>query len=208
MNTSGHRVIGRSGDQGILSGSRTATVNAVLGRLALLALAIICFATLAKADDEDNSRSGGSQPDVARVSLIHGDVSMQRGDSEDWATATINTPLLRGDVVATGDKSRTEVQLDYANILRLSSSSQAKIADLTRNRIQIQLGSGYASYTQFKGSEADVEIDTPNVAVRPLRPGRYRVQVNSEFETDVIVRSGEVEISTPEGSTTVKEGHM
>jgi uncharacterized protein DUF6600/FecR-like protein len=211
MNTSGDREIGRSENRELVSavlGSKGETFKLLLSRLALVALAIICFASLANADDEEYSRSTGSQPDVARVSLIHGDVSMQRGDSGDWATATINTPLLRGDAVATGDKSRTEVQLDYANILRLSSSSQAKIADLTRSRIQIQLAQGYANYTQFKGSEAEVEIDTPNVAVRPLRAGRYRVQVNSDFETDVIVRSGEVEISTPEGSTTVKEGHV
>ena len=145
-------------------------------------------------------------PDVARVSLIHGDVTMQRGDSGDWVAATINTPLLRGDQVATGDKSQTEVQLDFANILRLSSQSQAKIADLTRTRIQVQLSEGYAYYSVLKGSEADVEIDTPNVAVRPLKPGRYRVQVNSAAETDVIVRDGEAELSTPQGSTTLKKG--
>ena len=58
----------------------------------------------------------------------------------------------------------------------------------------------------FKGGEADVEIDTPNVAVRPLRKGRYRVQVNSDSETEVIVREGEAEVTTPQGSTTVKKG--
>jgi hypothetical protein len=51
-----------------------------------------------------------------------------------------------------------------------------------------------------------VEIDTPNVAVRPLQPGRYRVEVNSDSETNVIVRDGQAEVSTPEGSTTVKAG--
>jgi hypothetical protein len=59
----------------------------------------------------------------------------------------------------------------------------------------------------FKGSEADVEIDTPNVAVRPLKHGRYRIQVNSDNETAVVVRNGEAEIDTPQGSTTVKDGH-
>src|SRR5947209_17377296 len=139
--------------------------------------------------------SDGPQPDVARISLIHGDVSMQRGDSGDWAATTMNAPLVRGDQVATGEKSRAEVQLDFANVLRLAAGSQAKIADLTRTRIQIQVAQGYASFTQLKGSEADVEIDTPNVAVRPLKHGRYRVQVNSESETDVIVRDGEAEIT-------------
>ena len=155
-------------------------------------MALIAFAsTSALADDDDYGHSSGPQPDVARISLIHGDVSMQRGDSGDWTAATLNTPLVRGDVVATGDKSRTEVQLDFANVLRLSSQSQAKIADLTRTRIQIQLSQGYAYYSVFKGNEADVEIDTPNVSVRPLKKGRYRIQVNSDNETEVVVRDGE-----------------
>src|SRR4051812_35000934 len=55
--------------------------------------------------------SDGPQPDVARISLIHGDVSMQRGDTGDWAATSINAPLVRGDQVATGDKSRAEIQL-------------------------------------------------------------------------------------------------
>ncbi len=153
-------------------------------------------------------RSEGPPPDVARISLIHGDVSTQRGDTGEWAATSINAPLVRGDQVATGDKARTELQLDYANILRLAGKSQIKIADLTRTRVQIQVAQGYASYTQFKGSEVDAEIDTPNVAVRLLKNGRYRVQVTPDAETDVIVREGEAEITTPQGSTRVREGEM
>lgn len=153
-------------------------------------------------------RSEGPAPAVARISFIHGDVSTQRGDSGDWGSTSINAPVVRGDQVATGENARAEIQLDYANILRLAAHSQAKIADLTPRRIQVQVGQGYASYTMLKGSEADVEIDSPNVAVRPLRPGRYRVQVNSDSETDVIVREGEAEITTPQGSTRVHAGEI
>ncbi len=84
-------------------------------------------ARVAKAADEP-------QPGVARVSMIHGDVSTQRGDSGDWVATTINAPLVRGDKVSTGARSRTEIELDYANILRLDQRAEAKIADLTRTR--------------------------------------------------------------------------
>src|SRR5690348_18090903 len=76
------------------------------------------------------------QPGVGRVSLIRGDVTMQRGDSGDWVNAKLNTPLVAGDKVATGPDSRTEIQLDYANVLRLSDNANASIADLTRDRMQ------------------------------------------------------------------------
>ena len=52
---------------------------------------------------------------VARVSLIHGDVSTQRGDSGDWSAAVLNQPVMTGDKVSTGDNARTELQLDFAN---------------------------------------------------------------------------------------------
>jgi hypothetical protein len=161
-----------------------------------------------QSERQTDSRSEGPAPAVARISLIFGDVSTQRGDTGDWSVTSINAPVVRGDQVATGDKSRTEVQLDYANIIRLAAHSQIKIADLTRSRIQIQVAQGYANYTMAKGGEADVEIDSPNVAVRPLKAGRYRVQVGSDSETDVIVREGEAEITTPQGSTRVREGEL
>src|SRR5579864_7243836 len=64
---------------------------------------------------------------VARISMIHGDVSTQRGDSGDWSAAALNQPLMTGDKISTGDNARSEVQLDFANTLRLSSSTKANV---------------------------------------------------------------------------------
>src|ERR1700693_2097954 len=69
-------------------------------------------------------------PGVARISLIQGDVSAQRGDTGDWAAAALNQPLVGGDRISTGGNSKAELQLDHANILRLGNNSQAKIATL------------------------------------------------------------------------------
>ena len=120
----------------------------------------------------------------------------------------MNAPLVPGDRISTGQRSRTEVQLDYANVLRLDQNSEAKVADLTRSRIQVQLAQGLLDLSTFKGSQADVEIDTPNVAVQPTGPGTFRIQVSNQGETQVIVRDGQAQISTPQGSTTVKEGDL
>ena len=75
---------------------------------------------------------------------------------------------MAGDKMSTGDGSRSELQLDYANLLRLDQHAQANIAALSKDRIQVQIGQGLANYSVLKGSEAQVEIDTPNVAVHPL----------------------------------------
>ena len=148
-------------------------------------------------------------PGVARVSVIgvRGDVSIQRGDSGDWAATALNQPVVAGDKVSTGADSRAEVQLDYANILRLADNSLATIANLTNHEIQIQIGQGLADYVVLKRSEASVEIDTPNVAVHSARhDGVYRVEINADGETRVMVRVGEAEISTPQGSTRLEKG--
>jgi len=147
-------------------------------------------------------------PGVARMSLINGDVSTQRGDSGEWAAAVLNAPIVSGDKVSTGDNARAEVQLDFANILRLGDHSQATIANLTRNQIQVQIGEGIANYDVFQGSEAAAEVDTPNVAIHPKRDASFRVIVNSNDETQIIVRRGEVDLSTAQGSTQAEPGQM
>src|SRR5580700_8419977 len=146
---------------------------------------------------------------VGRVSMIHGDVSTQRGDSGTWSAAVLNQPVVNGDKVSTGAGGRAEVQLDFANILRLGSNAQATIANFTHKYIQIQVGQGLANYSVFGESEAEPEIDTPNVAVHPAhKDGIFRIEVRPDGDSIVIVRKGEAEISTPQGIGQVKAGEM
>ena len=146
---------------------------------------------------------------VGRVSMIHGDVSTQRGDSGTWSAAVLNQPVVNGDKVSTGAGGRAEVQLDYANILRLGSNAQANIARFTDKYIQIQVGQGLANYSVFGESDAEPEIDTPNVAVHPAhKDGVFRIEVRPDGDSIVIVRKGEAEISTPQGIGQVKQGEM
>jgi hypothetical protein len=171
----------------------------------------------ANQDQPQEAQPGGPQGEapaqtdlgVARVSLIHGDVSTQRGDSGDWSAATLNQPVMGGDKVSTGDDARTELQLDFANILRVGPNSKANIATLTQKDIQIQVGEGIVDYVLSKDSEAEPEIDTPNVAVHPAHhDGVFRIEVRPNGDTVVIVRQGEAQLATPQGSTEVHSGEM
>jgi hypothetical protein len=141
--------------------------------------------------------------------MTHGDVSTQRGDSGTWSAAVLNQPVVNGDKVSTGAGARAEVQLDFANILRLGSNAQAKIANFTQKNIQIQLGQGMANYSVFGEGEAEPEIDTPNVAVHPAHSdGVFRIEVRPDGDSIVIVRKGEAQISTPQGIADIKQGEM
>ncbi len=172
------------------------------GSALLLALAILAAAP-ARAQQGEDSDTG-----VARISLLRGDVFMTRGDSGDRVEAKINMPLVRGDKIFTDEKSQTEIQLDHSNIIRLAPKSEIRIADLTRKQIQIQVAQGLVNYTVFKTNEAEVEIDTPNMAVRPVKEGFYRIQVTSPTETSLIVRKGDADVTTPEGTARVEEGRI
>ena len=163
----------------------------------------------AKAQAEPQPGAAGPEPGVARISLIQGDVSTQRGDSGEWVAATQNTPLESGDSVSTGNGSSAEIQLDYANVLRLDQGSVVRIADLVRNHIQVQVSQGLIEFSVFKGTEANVEIDAPSVSVEPAGEGQYRIEVASPTETRVTVRKGgEAQISTPQGSAGVRNNEM
>ncbi len=146
-----------------------------------------------------------NDPGAARMSFLHGDVSTQHSGSSDWAAATINTPVVNGDHISTGQNARAEIQLDHANVLRLSDQTTANVVNLAKNQMQLQVGQGLANYEVFKNNDANVEIDTPNVAIHPdAAEGSYRILVNSDGETIVDVRKGSAEISTPQGSTRVE----
>jgi len=146
---------------------------------------------------------------VGRISMTHGQVSTQRGDSGTWSAAILNQPVMSGDKVSTAAGGRAEVQLDFANILRLGSNSQANIANFTKKYIQIQVAQGMANYSVFADSETEPEIDTPNVAVHPAHEdGVFRIAVQTDGDSIVIVRKGEAQISTPQGIANLKQGEM
>ena len=167
----------------------------------LLAIAfLLCGA--AWAQEEDGPGRG-----VARISLINGDVSVQRGDSGDWVAAAINAPLVVNDNLLTGAASRAEIQFDYANMLRLSSNAEVQLSELENRRYQVQVSRGTVTLSVLRDSDADIEVDTPNVSVRPVKRGEYRITVGEDGQSELTVRSGEAEVFTPRGSERLNSGH-
>ena len=86
----------------------------------------------------------GDAPDqgVARISLLSGDVTVQRGDSGEVIEAEMNAPLVARDHLITGMNARAEIQLDWANMLRLASGSEVRMADLQDRRYRVELNEG------------------------------------------------------------------
>ena len=157
--------------------------------------------TPARAQDPDDLKRG-----VARISLINGDVSVRRGDSGEWVAGVINAPLLTDDHVATGPNSRAEVQFDASNVLRLGANAEMRLSQLEYSRYQMELTRGVMTYRMLRTTDGNIEIDTPNLSVRPSRQGSFRVSVSEAGETEVTARNGDVEVFTPRGSQWVRNG--
>ena len=132
---------------------------ATLTTVLLAGTMFLGFGTAANAQEAPQQAPSDSA--AARVSFIHGDLSTQHSDSSEWVAATLNTPVVNGDHISTGKRSRAEIQLDHANVLRMSDESTANVVNLSRTQIQLQVGQGLVNYDVLRNSEANVEIDTP-----------------------------------------------
>src|ERR1017187_4806845 len=158
-------------------------------------------ATPARAQDPDDLKRG-----VARISLINGDVSVRRGDSGEWVAGAINAPLLTDDRISTGANSRSEVEFDSSNVLRIGGSAEVRLAQLESGIYHLEIAKGTVTYRILHASTANAELDTPSVSVRPSREGSYRITVNDVGETEITARAGDVEVFTPRGSQWVYNG--
>src|SRR5678816_690390 len=143
---------------------------------------------------------------VARISFLQGDVSVRRGDTGEFVAAELNAPLVALDHVVTEVDSRAEIQLDWANFVRLSSESEVRLAELKDRDFLIQVPVGTVTFRVLRDSQAQVEISTPTVAIRPRKQGTYRIMVRDDFSTEVTVRSGEAEIFAGGKSDVVHKG--
>jgi hypothetical protein len=182
--------------------SRSAAVFAATA----FALAIAAPLAAAAQDDSAARSSAADGTGVARLSIIDGNVAVQRGDSGNSLSAAPNTPLLGGDYVTTGDSSRAEIQLDgYAHV-RLDGDVQLRFTHLDTTERSLQLAAGTVELRLLDGPDAVTTIDTPSIAIAARSGGRYRVSVTPDGQTRVTVRSGEAEIDSPQGARDLTPG--
>jgi uncharacterized protein DUF6600/FecR-like protein len=191
----------------------TRTLPRILTPFLLLAILFLSFAASAQTSDsidDDPADVDDSAPvaRVARLSFVDGDVSFLRAGVTEWAPAVENLPLLAGDQIYAGPGARAEVQLGRGNYIRLSESTELTITELSASAAQFEIAEGIAIIRIERLATAfpRFEVDTPNTAVVIQKDGLYRFEVRGEKDSELIVRRGEAEVSTDEGSFRVREG--
>ena len=172
-------------------------------RIALFAIVAAVLVTPARASAQ--STRTGPALGVARISVVSGDVATMRGNSGDWVTATVNMPVVEGDSVQSGIGSRTEIQLDHGNFVRLWNDTEVQLLELASQNFRLRVIQGTVIYSELPDSEADIDIETPLAAVRPTKSGRYRITVGPG-EAIITVRQGRADVAFEATVSTLANG--
>jgi hypothetical protein len=138
---------------------------------------------------------------VARLAYLRGAVSHAPAGVDDWAPASLNRPVVRGDRIWTEPGARDELQLGNA-ALRMDGATLVNVLNLDDQAMQVQLTQGTLNISVRPARSAGViEVDTPNLALTIQRPGHYRISVDPAGTTTLVrVADGQVQVFGPANS--------
>ena len=136
-----------------------------------------------------------------RLSLVDGQASFWRTGAEDWTPARINTPLVAGDRLYTGERSNIEIQVGARAFVRAAEKTQLGLVNLEPDFLQFELKGGQASLDlRSLPPGHSVELDTPNAVFTIEHPGYYRAEVRGDETHFITRRAGRATISIEGGS--------
>ena len=144
---------------------------------------------------------------LSRVSLIDGELLLQRGDDEEWTAASVNLPLRPHDRLWATDGARSEVQFDDGTVARLAENTNLDLLNLDNDLTQLQLTLGVATIStpaaRRGAQEIPLELDTPQASLHLKPASSVRVDVAEDGSTVITVWDGEATINREEGPLTV-----
>lgn len=169
-----------------------------------LVLGVALAAPMRAAADDDDPPGR-----VARLSVTNGQVSFSPAGTDDWVSAVANRPITTGDKLWTDKDARAELHVDSA-AFRMAGETGLSFLNLNDQTIQLRITEGTVSIRVRRlGDTENIEVDTPNLALSILRPGRYRINVNEAGDTTIVsVRDGEGEVTGGGSSYTVHSGEQ
>lgn len=158
------------------------------------------FSLAAQAEELSHAR-------IVRLSFAEGVVSVHRPDVEEWATASVNTPIQEGFKVATDEGGFAEIEFENASTARIGQGSVLEFTQLALlpsggklNRMN--LAQGYASFSVRPETDDVYEVTAGNATLTPHGKSLFRVDLEGNAFL-VKVFKGSVEIMSPEGNGTL-----
>ncbi|MCI4444472.1 MAG: hypothetical protein JHC32_00410 [Candidatus Aminicenantes bacterium] len=144
---------------------------------------------------------------VARVSFLQGKGFIQRAADLGYEDAVINDPVAEGDRLGTAD-GRLEIQFGRLNYLRLDNDTKLDILNLPKKdseltRFRVWSGHVYIIVNSLN-KEKNIEIHTPDSSFYILEKGIYRIDVEENKGTEILVFKGLAEAAGEQDSYLVK----
>lgn len=162
---------------------------------AAIAAALHVFAAVVAQAEEPPSHT------PPRLGLLEGEVSFWRPVLGEWREAPINLPLAPGDVLATGTRSRAELQLRPRVFVRIGSQSEVQVTSQTNTAIRLELHYGVLALDFRDGSKSIVpEFALGSITVEPLSSGFYRMELRDN-RARVVTRNGARALVRTNGET-------
>jgi hypothetical protein len=147
--------------------------------------------------DDGSGQTAQQDPpsQVARISVLAGNVSVEPASVSQFSAAEANYPLTTGDRLYADVGSNAELQTDQLAV-RLGQQTDLTVTAMTDTLAQFGLASGSVHLRSFGlDPKATVELDTPNVAVTVLQAGDVRVDVDPDSNSTVVMLiSGQVQV--------------
>lgn len=159
--------------------------SSIFSRLVGIALAVIIVHTNANANEQVDPPSR-----VARLSYVSGDLSIALAGSEQWTDVPMNRPMSVGDALWVPERGRAELHIG-SSAIRLNEKTSVTFLTLSDDSVQLKLtrGTMVVRLRSFSGQE-NFEINTPNLAFSLREAGEYRITVNDDDTSNVMVRRG------------------
>ena len=167
--------------------------------------ALLCaFVTLITGFSTTWVSAGRDHP--ARVSFMDGRAAYETSGDVDWNELTLNLPLVSGDRIVGHPDSRIEVELGDGNFVRISGETDVLFPELSQKKTILKI---HAGDVILRVNDADrVQVDLELASVKIRKQGLYRIQVDPDGSTGLVVHQGRAEVSSRHGKERVETGQQ
>ena len=163
--------------------------------------ASICLLTVSSLAD--------SQARIVRLSLVDGEVQIDRNAGQGFEQAFLNLPITQGAKLRTGPGARAEVEFEDGSTLRMTPGTVVEFPGLAlhdsgarASSVNLQQGTAYLNFKGRKGEEFALGFGSEKLAL--TRPAHLRVELKDTTAT-LAVFKGDVDVEGPSGRVEVEK---
>jgi hypothetical protein len=166
----------------------------------LLVIALLLPVSPAFANETVRSRS------MVVETVSGSDISMTKGAAKTFAVR-VGTKLAKGYTVTTGKKSTVGIKMDDNSVVTMNESTKIDISKQSSREIKLTVVSGTISVNagkQAAGNNTTIKAGNTTMGIR----GTTLTISHAPGVVRTILLEGELEIDTPDGTFTMKSGHV